>query len=218
MKNLKNKRLAAIQKYDFVKQEQSQSVNNFVIYFEMLENDLNEFTAVQKKNHLLYRLRKNIKKKLQMMTNMSITQNRLAALTQRIESSQTSKIDSENKSQNDRNSNSKFRSKSTRQRDRRDDTTTNRSNQTNNSINENRNDEIARLLLKEADEQSSDFKNEKIYYNCGEKKHITNKCLKLKQKNLQINIVENFRQNFQTNAERASSIRFIIEIFDESKN
>ena len=103
----------------------------------MLENDLDEFTAVQKKNHLLYRLKKNIKKKLQMMTNISIIRDRLATLTQRIEDSQTFKIDSKNKFQNDRNLSSKFRLKSTRQRDRRNDTTTDRSNQINNSINKN---------------------------------------------------------------------------------
>ena len=153
-----------------------------------------------------------------MMTNMSIIQNRLAALTQRIENLQTFKIDSENKFQNDWNSNSKFRSKLTRQRDRRNDTTTNQSNQANNSINENWNDEIARLLLKKADEQNNNFKNEKICYNCGEKKHIISKCFKLRQKNFQINVVKNFRQNFQTDVERTSSIRLIIEIFDESKN
>ena len=71
------------------------------------------------------------------MTNMSIIRNRLATLIQRIKNLQTFKIDSRNKSQNDRNSNSKFRFKSTKQRDRRDDTTTNRSNQINNLINEN---------------------------------------------------------------------------------
>ena len=87
MKNLKNKRFIATQKYDFVKQKQLQNVNDFMIYLEMLENDLNEFIIVQKKNHLLYRLRKNIKKKFQIMTNMSIIRDRLATLTQRIENS-----------------------------------------------------------------------------------------------------------------------------------
>ena len=49
MKNSKNKRLVAIQKYNFIQQKQSQSVSDFVIYFEMFKNDLNEFIAVQKK-------------------------------------------------------------------------------------------------------------------------------------------------------------------------
>ena len=80
----------------------------------------------------------------------------------------------------------------TRQYDRRNDTTTNQSNQINNLINENRNDEIAKLFLKKIDEQNNNFKNKKICYNCDEKKHITSKCLKLKQKNSQINVVENF--------------------------
>ena len=81
MKNSKNKRFVAIQKYDSVRQKQSQSVNDFVIYFKMFENDLNEFIAGQKRNHLLYRLKKDIRKRLQMMMNMSITRNRLATLT-----------------------------------------------------------------------------------------------------------------------------------------
>ena len=72
-------------------------MNDFVTYLEMLEDDLNEFIAVQKKNHLLYCLRKNIKERFQIMTNMSIIRDRLAALTQRIENLQIFKIDSENK-------------------------------------------------------------------------------------------------------------------------
>ena len=69
----------------------------------------------------------------------------------------------------------------------------NRINQIDNSINENRNDKIVRLLPKEIDEQSNDFKNEKIYYNCDEKKYITSKYLKLKQESSQVNIIKNFR-------------------------
>ena len=46
MKDSKNKRLVAIQKYDSARQRQSQNVSDFVIYLEMLEDDLNEFTAV----------------------------------------------------------------------------------------------------------------------------------------------------------------------------
>ena len=97
-------------------------MNDFVIYFEMLENDLNEFIAVQKKNHLLYRLKKDIKERLQMMTNISITRNRLTTLTQCIKDSQILKVDSRNKSRNNRDSSFEFHSKLTRQRSRRDDT------------------------------------------------------------------------------------------------
>ena len=63
MKNFENKRLVAIHKYNFVKQKQSQNVNDFVTYFKMFEDNLNEFIAVQKKNHFLYHLKKNIKEK-----------------------------------------------------------------------------------------------------------------------------------------------------------
>ena len=127
------------------------------------------------------------------MTNMSITRDRLAALTQRIKNSQISKINLRNKFQSDRNLSFESHSKSTKQRNRRGDTRFDQTDQTSNSIDEDRNDEIARLFLKEADEQSNDFKNEKIYYNCGEKKHITSKCLKLKQENPQINVIKNSR-------------------------
>ena len=151
MKNSKNRRLVAVQKYNSVRQKQSQSVNDFVIYFEMFENDLNEFIAVQKRDHLLYRLRKDIRERLQMMTNMSITRDRLAALTQRIKGSQTSKADSKNKFRSDRSSSFESHSKSTKQRSRRNDIRLDRTDQTDNSIDEDRNNEIARLFLKEAD-------------------------------------------------------------------
>ena len=127
-----------------------------------------------------------------MIMNKLITRNRLATLTQRIKSSQILKIDSRNKFQNNRNLNFEFRSKSIRQRSRSDKTTSSQADQTNNSISENRNNKIAKLFLKRVDEHSSDFKDEKIYYNYSEKKHIINKCFKFKQKNSQINIIENF--------------------------
>ena len=61
-------------------------MNDIISYFEMLENNLNEFIIVQK-NYFFYYLRKDIKKKLQMMINILIIRNRLAALTQRIKNS-----------------------------------------------------------------------------------------------------------------------------------
>ena len=81
----------------------------------MFENDLNEFTAVQKRNHLFYRLRKDIRERLQMMINMSITRDRFATLTQCIKNSQISKADSENKPRSDRDLSSESHSKSTEQ-------------------------------------------------------------------------------------------------------
>ena len=153
-----------------------------------------------------------------MIMNMSITRNRLAALTQRIKNSQTSKVDSKNKLRNDRDLSFELYSKSTEQRSRRNDTMLDRANQTDNSIDEDQNDETARLPLKETDEQSSDSKNERICYNCDEKRHIASKCLKLKQENSQVNVIENFRQSTQIVVERVSPIRLITEIFDESKN
>ena len=51
-----------------------------------------------------------------MMMNMSITRDRLAALTQCIKNSQILKVDSRNKFQSNRDLNFEFRSKSTKQR------------------------------------------------------------------------------------------------------
>ena len=62
------------------------------------------------------------------MTNILITRNRLAALIQRIKSSQILKIDSKNKSRNDRDLSFEFRSKSTKQRSHRNDIISNRIN------------------------------------------------------------------------------------------
>ena len=149
---------------------------------------------------------------------MSITRDRLAVLTQCIRNLQIFKIDSKNKFQSEQDSSFESCSKTTKQRDRRNDTTQSRINQIDNSINENWSEKIAKLSLKEVDEQSSDFKNERICYNCDEKEHITSKCSKLKQKNSQINVIRNFRQRFQIDDEKASSIHFITEFFDESKH
>ena len=87
-----------------------------------------------------------------MMMNMLITRNCFTALTQRIKSSQISKINLKNKSRNDRDLNFESCSKSTEQRSRRNDIMSNRTNQTNNSISENRNNKIVKLFLKGTDE------------------------------------------------------------------
>ena len=63
----------------------------------MFENDLNEFIAVEKKNHLLYHLKKDIREKFQIIMNMLIIRNQFAALIQRIKNSQTFKVDFKNK-------------------------------------------------------------------------------------------------------------------------
>ena len=86
------------------------------------------------------------------MTNMSITQDRLTTLTQRIKDLQISKADLENKFRIDRDLSFEFRSKSIRQRSRRSDTTSSRANQTVNTINKYRNNEMIKLFLKKTDE------------------------------------------------------------------
>ena len=82
------------------------------------------------------------------MTNMLITQDRLVTLIQCIKSSKITKTDSRNRFRNNRDLSFEFRSKSTKQRSHRDNTMSNRTDQTDNSISENRNDEIIKLFLK----------------------------------------------------------------------
>ena len=78
-------------------------MNNFVAYVDILKIDFDEFTSIQQKNHLFNQLRKKIKKKFNVMINMSTTRDAFATLTQRIKNSQFFKNDQKNKIHNDRN-------------------------------------------------------------------------------------------------------------------
>ena len=78
-------------------------MNDFIAYVEVLKIDLDEFISIQQRNHLLNRLRKKIKKKLNVMINMLTTRDVFATLTQCIKSSQFFKNDQKNKIYNDRN-------------------------------------------------------------------------------------------------------------------
>ena len=75
-------------------------MNDFVAYVEILKIDLDEFTLIQQRNHLFNRLKKKIRKKLNVMTNMLTTRDALATLTQRIKNSQFFKSDQRNKIHN----------------------------------------------------------------------------------------------------------------------
>ena len=103
IKNSQNCRFVVAQKYDATKQNQLQSVNDFVVYVEVLETDFDEFISIQQRNHLLNRLKKKIRKKFNAMTDIFQTRETLIALTQHIESSQFFKNDQKNKIHNDRN-------------------------------------------------------------------------------------------------------------------
>ena len=93
MKNSQNRCFVVAQKHDATKQNQLQNVNNFVVYVEVFEADLDEFISIQQKNHLFNRLKKKIKKKFNAMTNIFQTRKTFVALTQRIKNSQFFKND-----------------------------------------------------------------------------------------------------------------------------
>ena len=78
-------------------------MNDFVVYVKIFEIDLDEFISIQQKNHLFNRLKKKIKEKFNVMTNMFQTREALIALTQHIKNSQLFKNDQRNKIHNNRN-------------------------------------------------------------------------------------------------------------------
>ena len=78
-------------------------MNDFVAYVEVLKIDFDEFTSIQRRNHLFNQLRKKIKKKFYIMINMLTTRDTFTTLTQCIKSSQFFKSDQKNKIHNDRN-------------------------------------------------------------------------------------------------------------------
>ena len=78
-------------------------MNDFIAYVEILKINLNEFISIQQKNHFFNRLKKKIRKKLNVVTNMLTICDTFATLTQRIKNSQFFKNDQKNKIYNDRN-------------------------------------------------------------------------------------------------------------------
>ena len=145
MKNSQNRRFIAAQKHDAAKQSQSQNVNDFVAYVEALKIDLDEFTSIQQRNHLLNRLRKKIREKLNVVTDMSTTRDALATLTQRIKNSQFFKNDQKNKIHNDRDFLSKSDFNSRRKLDSRAEDAKKRTKQRDRLSNESRCSDITRL-------------------------------------------------------------------------
>jgi len=64
----------------------SQSVNNFVTYFETFEANFDKYIERQRRNYLLHKLRKDFREKINDVTQILKTRNTLIALTQRIKS------------------------------------------------------------------------------------------------------------------------------------
>jgi len=64
IKNLKNRYFVFSRKYKNVKQQSSQSVNDFVTYFETFEANFDKYIERQRLNHFLHKLRKDFRKKI----------------------------------------------------------------------------------------------------------------------------------------------------------
>ena len=146
MKNSQNRRFIAVQKHDAVRQNQSQSVNDFVAYVEVLKINLDKFTSIQQKDHLFNRLRKKIRKKFNVVINMSTTRDVLATLTQHIKNSQFFKNDQKNKTHNDRNFLNESDFNSRRKLDSRAENAKKHTKQRNRFNNENRRSDIICLF------------------------------------------------------------------------
>ena len=78
-------------------------MNDFVAYVKILKIDFDEFTSIQQRIHLLNRLKKKIKKKFNVITDMLTIRDAFTTLTQRIKNLQFFKNDQKNKIHNDRN-------------------------------------------------------------------------------------------------------------------
>ena len=218
MKNSQNRRFIVAQKHDATRQNQSQNVNDFVAYVEVLKIDLDEFISIQQRNHLLNRLKKKIRKKLNVVTDMSTTRDAFATLTQRIKSSQLFKSDQKNKIHNDRDSLNESDFNSRKRLDSRVENAKKRTKQRDQFNNENRRSDIIRLFWRIASKMNSDSKNDRNCYNCNKKKHFIKNCLELKQKNSQVNAVKSSRQSTHENEQKTLSSRLIIEVSNNSKN
>jgi len=86
IENSKNRHFVFFQKYKNVKQQSSQNVNKFVTYLETLEANFDKYIERQRRNHLLHKLRKNLRKKINDVTQIFETKNTLVTLAQRIKS------------------------------------------------------------------------------------------------------------------------------------
>ena len=89
----KNRRLKIFKKYNIVKQEQNQIVSNFVAYIETLKYELKTFIEIQKRDHLLNRLRSIINQIITKSTNIFNTRVSLIARTTRIENIRSANAD-----------------------------------------------------------------------------------------------------------------------------
>ena len=116
------------------------------MYVEVLKIDLDEFTSIQQRNHFFNRLKKKIKKKFNVVTDMLTTRDAFTTLTQRIKNSQLFKNDQKNKIHNDRNFLSESDFNSRRRLDNRAENTKKRIKQRDRFNNENRRSDIIRLF------------------------------------------------------------------------
>ena len=121
-------------------------MNDFVAYVEVLKIDLDKFTSIQQRNHLLNRLKKKIKKKFNVVINMSTTRDAFATLTQCIKNSQFFKNNLKNKIYNDRDFLNKSNFNLRRRFDSRAENAKKRTKQRNRLNNENRRNNIIRLF------------------------------------------------------------------------
>ena len=136
-------------------------------------------------------MRKNIKEKLNIITNMSITRETLIALTQRYKSLQFLRFDLENRIQDNWSFSFNSQIDNCAKLNCRVEKARDCLEQQDRSINNNRRNEIFRLFLRDVDNSSSNSKNKRTCYNCGKKKYIAKNCFELKQDNTQVNIIEN---------------------------
>ena len=121
-------------------------MNNFVAYVEILNIDFDEFTSIQQRNHFFNRLKKKIREKFNVVTDMLTTRDAFTTLMQRIKNSQFFKNDQKNKTYNDRNFLNESDFNSRKKLDNCAENAKKRTKQQNRFNNENRRSDIIRLF------------------------------------------------------------------------
>jgi len=160
-----------------------------VAYLEILKANLDKYIERQCCNHFLHRLRKNLREKINNITQILETRDTLDALTQQIKSVMLSRFELRNKiSERELFSESRnnFRESSYNRKQKK---TASMDKTRDNSATTSCQESTSKLSLCSLEKVSNSTRDKCIYYNCDKKRHIAREYSKSFKDNLQVNAV-----------------------------